>query len=186
MFFTFKATIYEILLIIAVDLLAIVTFANLIYIFNESDQFIKDIPAAMWYSMSTLTTVGYGDDIPQGFGGRILGSICALCGVILLSVTMPIIVNNFHAIYNSVLAMPVETGKENKMKKKSSRSSLFINDRNIVRSSANIIGVGTEPAQKDSTASYSLPQAKKVQYEQQSPLSTESNDVKNQQNNSAS
>lgn len=39
------------------------------------------IPDAMWWSIETLTTVGYGDAIPQAAAGRVVGAIVMLLGI---------------------------------------------------------------------------------------------------------
>ena len=36
---------------------------------------------AVWYVISTITTVGYGDTIPMSFGGKILGILLMIVGV---------------------------------------------------------------------------------------------------------
>ena len=41
----------------------------------------SSIPAAMWWGMVTLTTVGYGDLAPATPLGRILGAVVALFGI---------------------------------------------------------------------------------------------------------
>jgi hypothetical protein len=39
----------------------------------------------MWYTMITMTTVGYGDYFPRTFVGRILCVICSFWGVFIVS-----------------------------------------------------------------------------------------------------
>ena len=41
----------------------------------------SSIPAAMWWGVSTLTTVGYGDAYPVTPAGKILGSVIAIMGI---------------------------------------------------------------------------------------------------------
>ncbi len=41
----------------------------------------SSIPAAMWWAVSTLTTVGYGDTLPITTIGKFLGSIIAVMGI---------------------------------------------------------------------------------------------------------
>ena len=40
----------------------------------QSDKF-SSIPAAMWWSVVTLTTVGYGDTVPMTIMGRLLAAV---------------------------------------------------------------------------------------------------------------
>lgn len=41
----------------------------------------SSVPAAMWWSVTTMTTVGYGDICPQTSLGKVLGSFIAVLGV---------------------------------------------------------------------------------------------------------
>jgi voltage-gated potassium channel len=41
---------------------------------------------SLWWAMQTVTTVGYGDVVPQGTSGRIIGALLMLNGIALLSV----------------------------------------------------------------------------------------------------
>ena len=47
---------------------------------SQPEKF-SSIPATMWYSVVTLTTVGYGDVSPKTPIGKLLGSIIALLGI---------------------------------------------------------------------------------------------------------
>jgi voltage-gated potassium channel len=42
-----------------------------------------DIPTAMWWSITTMTTVGYGDMVPVTPAGRTVAGVTALCGLAL-------------------------------------------------------------------------------------------------------
>ena len=54
---------------------------------------IRSIWDAIWYSLITLTTVGYGDKAPVTPVGRILGIMLALCSVGLLSTLVGIVLH---------------------------------------------------------------------------------------------
>ena len=59
-------------------------FASCLMYFLESaaqPEAFSSIPAAMWWSIVTLTTVGYGDIYPVTALGRLFGSFIALSGV---------------------------------------------------------------------------------------------------------
>ena len=42
--------------------------------------------AALWWSLQTVTTVGYGDVVPTNTGGRVIGAIVMLSGIGFLTV----------------------------------------------------------------------------------------------------
>jgi len=46
----------------------------------QPDAF-SSIPAAMWWAIATLTTVGYGDIVPVTVAGRLAGAMVAVLGV---------------------------------------------------------------------------------------------------------
>ncbi len=48
---------------------------------EQQPQTFGSIPRAMWWSITTLTTIGYGDAIPITFVGRILAGVTAFCGI---------------------------------------------------------------------------------------------------------
>jgi hypothetical protein len=52
--------------------------------YNEEGE-IQSVLDAIWLTMTTITTVGFGDVVPVTVGGKILASIVALIGVLFLS-----------------------------------------------------------------------------------------------------
>lgn len=61
----------------------LVLAASGVYLLEHSVQPEKfgSIPAAMWWAVATLTTVGYGDVTPITAGGKLFGSLVAVLGV---------------------------------------------------------------------------------------------------------
>ena len=46
-----------------------------------SEMCIRDRPQAMWWSIVTLTTVGYGDVFPVTSAGKVFGSVIIILGI---------------------------------------------------------------------------------------------------------
>lgn len=71
--------------------------ASGIYFFEKESQPIDfgSIPAAMWWSFSTLTTVGYGDVTPITVGGKIFGALITVVGLGMVALPTGIIASGF-------------------------------------------------------------------------------------------
>ena len=59
------------------------------------------IPDGFWFSIVTMTTVGYGDITPRTALGKLLGMIGSLVGIIVLAVPISVISLNFHDKYEA-------------------------------------------------------------------------------------
>ncbi|XP_027534915.1 potassium voltage-gated channel subfamily D member 2 [Neopelma chrysocephalum] len=82
--------------------MAIIIFATVMYYAEKGSSASKftSIPAAFWYTIVTMTTLGYGDMVPKTIAGKIFGSICSLSGVLVIALPVPVIVSNFSRIYH--------------------------------------------------------------------------------------
>ncbi|CAJ0586889.1 unnamed protein product, partial [Mesorhabditis spiculigera] len=98
---TFRASIQEFCLLIFFMVIALVLFSSGMYFAEQGEPNTKftSIPASFWFVLVTMTTVGYGDLVPSGMYGKIVGSMCALIGVLTLALPVPIIVANFKHFY---------------------------------------------------------------------------------------
>ena len=52
---------------------------------GQPEQF-GSIPRALWWSVATMTTVGYGDVVPQTNIGRIIAGMVSLGGIVLIAI----------------------------------------------------------------------------------------------------
>ena len=74
-------------------LVLLVVAAALMYFVEKEAQseVFSSIPAAMWWAVVTLTTVGYGDLVPVTLAGRLLAAVIALLGIGLFALPAGII-----------------------------------------------------------------------------------------------
>ena len=61
---------------------------------------LKEIENAFWWTIVTITTVGYGDYAPQSFYGRVLAIFLMLAGIGLVSTVTGITTNPRNIINN--------------------------------------------------------------------------------------
>lgn len=93
----FRTTRNELLLAFVLALFLIVISSSLVY-FSEHlvqpDKF-SSIPATVWWSIITLTTVGYGDMIPITTAGKVFTSVILIAGVALFALPAGILTAGF-------------------------------------------------------------------------------------------
>jgi voltage-gated potassium channel Kch len=86
---------YAARMIAAIWLGAVIIFGVVVRIVDQ-DTF-GSVWLAFWWALQTVTTVGYGDVVPQDTSGKVLGAILMLGGLSLLSVITATITSAFVA-----------------------------------------------------------------------------------------
>eukprot|EP00929_Paragymnodinium_shiwhaense_P097428 TRINITY_DN5910_c0_g1_i1.p1 TRINITY_DN5910_c0_g1~~TRINITY_DN5910_c0_g1_i1.p1 ORF type:complete len:881 (+),score=166.62 TRINITY_DN5910_c0_g1_i1:118-2760(+) len=63
----------------------------------------RSIPYSVWWTLVTMTTVGYGDFSPTTRAGKVIGIACFYVGIIFLALPISVLGNNFEIAYNRMM-----------------------------------------------------------------------------------
>uniref|UniRef100_A0A9J2PJ74 BTB domain-containing protein n=1 Tax=Ascaris lumbricoides TaxID=6252 RepID=A0A9J2PJ74_ASCLU len=90
---------------VAIVMLTVVVFFSTLVYFLEKDEpktTFTSIPASFWWAVVTMSTVGYGDSVPQTVAGKLIGSGAIVCGVMVLALPITIMAS-FHTVIPSFI-----------------------------------------------------------------------------------
>lgn len=80
--------------IVIATLVITVAGAIVVRLFDPSDTF-DSFSDSLWYSLQTVTTVGYGDIVPTTVFGRVVGGVVMLFGIAFTAVITASITSTF-------------------------------------------------------------------------------------------
>jgi voltage-gated potassium channel len=88
---------HELFLSFCAALVLLIVSATILYVVEGGHQpkSFGSIPRAMWWAVSTLTTVGYGDVYPITILGKVFASVSALAGIALIAMPTGILAAAF-------------------------------------------------------------------------------------------
>ncbi len=89
-----RSALLSVLLVFVVVLLFTSTLAYLLERTQQPEEF-GSIPKALWWTITTLTTTGYGDAIPGTPAGRILAGVVMICGIAVFALWAGILATSF-------------------------------------------------------------------------------------------
>ena len=98
---------HELGLSVLMTAMVLIVSSTLVYFFEaaEQPQQFGSIPRTLWWSIVTLTTVGYGDVYPITVPGRILAGLTAISGVALIAVPTGILAAAFSDVFQKQRAI---------------------------------------------------------------------------------
>lgn len=88
-------------------------FSALIY-FAEKDSKVSElqtIPVGWWWATISMTTVGYGDTVPVTSAGRLIGTLCIVCGLLIVALPITNIFNKFSKFHQRQRRLEVKQNR---------------------------------------------------------------------------
>jgi voltage-gated potassium channel len=88
-----SSTRNAIFLIVAVDFAIVLVGGTIIWLLDRQEY--DHLTTALWYTLQTITTVGYGDVTPTEPIGRLVGALIMMLGIAFLSILTATITSSF-------------------------------------------------------------------------------------------
>ena len=96
---TFRGTWRTLMALMLSVFMTIIVFTSFI-LYAEDKDAVSSMMEGSYLTVITMTTVGYGDVVPQTVVGKLLATACMLQGIILLFIMpLPVFVTHFNSLY---------------------------------------------------------------------------------------
>jgi voltage-gated potassium channel len=86
LFSALRASMYKIIVFTSFILTVVVLLGTLMYVVEGPENGFESIPQSIYWTIVTITTVGYGDITPQTGIGKWIASVIMLCGYVIIAV----------------------------------------------------------------------------------------------------
>jgi len=85
--------------VFVIFLIVLLLAGTALYILEREGQpqHFGNLPLSLWWAVTTLTTTGYGDSVPESFLGRLIAGVVMICGLGVFGLWTGILANGFAA-----------------------------------------------------------------------------------------
>jgi voltage-gated potassium channel len=93
-----KKSFPKIVIFLTFILILSIILASIMYVVEGPQNGFSDIPTSLYWTIVTITTVGYGDLTPTTSLGKIISSLIMICGYGIIAVPTGIIVSQYNRV----------------------------------------------------------------------------------------
>ncbi len=91
LFNALRSASYKIMVFLASVLSVVIIMGTLLYAVEDNNYGFTSIPSSIYWAIVTVTTVGYGDIVPQTVAGKIIASVIMITGYAIIAIPTGIV-----------------------------------------------------------------------------------------------